>query len=280
MATIHETSAVLLAMSELLGREVALEDLLRALVDRIRLVLDADRGSIFLVDHGKREVFSKAAHLPELPEIRLPLGPGIVGHVAATGEVVNVDGAKGDSRFFRGIDEQTGYETSSILAAPIRDRAGTIVGVVQLLNKHGGHFGREDERLLETLGIQAGVVIEGTTLYAELLRSPHEALEPVPLSDRFNRIVGESEPMRRVYRLVTKAAVSEATVLLCGESGTGKELFARAVHVNSPRRDHPLVKVDCAALPTSLIENELFGHERGAFTSADQKSTGKFDQAQ
>ncbi|MGI5865804.1 MAG: sigma-54 interaction domain-containing protein [Myxococcales bacterium] len=86
--------------------------------------------------------------------------------------------------------------------------------------------------------------------------------------------------MRHVYKLLSRAAASEATVLIHGESGTGKELFSRAVHVNSPRRDKPFVKVDCAALPTSLIENELFGHEKGAYTSADQRALGKFDLAQ
>ena len=95
----------------------------------------------------------------------------------------------------------------------------------------------------------------------------------------FNRIIGESEPLKVIYRLIQKAAPTDATVLLRGESGCGKELFARAVHVNGPRRDQPFVKVDCAALPASLIENELFGHEKGAFTGADHRMPGKFEAA-
>ncbi len=272
-------SAVLLAVSELLGREVALDDLLRTLVDRIAEAMEADRGTLYLVDRGKGEVFSRAAHLPELEEIRLRLGQGVAGHVAATGEVVNVPTAKGDERFFAGVDERTGYRTESMLAAPMRDRQGAIIGVLQLLNRRGGAFSAADEETLAALAAQAALAVEATTLYAELNRAPAEALDPVPLSDRFNRIVGESEPMRQAYRLTTRAAQSVATVLIRGESGTGKELFARAVHVNSPRRDGPFVKVDCAALPASLIENELFGHERGAYTGADARAEGKFDAA-
>jgi Nif-specific regulatory protein len=85
--------------------------------------------------------------------------------------------------------------------------------------------------------------------------------------------------MRRVYALTQKAAATDATVLVRGESGTGKELVARAIHVNSARRDGPFVKVDCAALPAGLIENELFGHERGAYTGADRRASGKFEAA-
>ncbi|MEZ0229322.1 MAG: sigma 54-interacting transcriptional regulator [Planctomycetota bacterium] len=268
-------------MSELLGREVALEDLLQRIGKRIALAMNADRGTLYLVDGGKGEVFSKVPHLAELKgEIRLKLGQGIAGHVAKTGEVVNVPTTTRDKRFFKGVDEKTGYRTESILAAPLRDARGAIIGVVQLLNKKDGPFTIEDEEVLAALAKQAASAVEATTLHAELVRAPEEAREPVPLADRFNRIVGESEPMRRAYRLTARAAASDATVLIRGESGTGKELIARAVHVNSPRREEPFVKVDCAALPAQLIENELFGHEKGAYTGADSRAEGKFDAAQ
>jgi Nif-specific regulatory protein len=285
MTPSDRSSAVLLAVSEFLGREVAIDDLLLTLVDRMATALEADRGTLYLVDRGKGDLFSRAAHLPEIREIRLKLGQGIAGYVAESGETVNVPTTNQDKRFFPGVDEQTGYRTESILAAPMRDRHGTIIGVVQLLNKRApagqtGTFTREDGEALGSLAQQAAAVIESTTVYTQLFRPPAEAREPLPIAERFNRIIGESEAMRLAYRLTTKAAASEATVLVRGESGTGKELFARAVHVNSPRRDKPFVKVDCAALPASLIENELFGHEKGAYTGADQRALGKFDAAQ
>ncbi|HKV35225.1 MAG TPA: sigma-54 dependent transcriptional regulator, partial [Pyrinomonadaceae bacterium] len=95
----------------------------------------------------------------------------------------------------------------------------------------------------------------------------------------FPRIIGESEVVKRAVAETQRVAQTEATVLLLGESGTGKELFARAVHHLSPRRDQPFVAINCAAIPETLIENELFGHERGAFTGASDRRQGKFELA-
>jgi Nif-specific regulatory protein len=248
--------------------------------------MNADRGTIYLVDHGRGEVFSRAAHLPELDEIRLALGQGVAGYVAATGETVNVPTTSTDPRFYDRVDRQTGYRTESMLAVPIRDGTGRVLGVLQLLNKRSGPFDAEDEQLLRRLGEQAALAIEATTLYPELARPPASsksgggrASSRPPLSGQFNRIVGDSPALQKACRLTKKAARSEATVLLRGESGTGKDLFARAVAVNSARAEGPFIKVDCAALPETLIENELFGHERGAFTGADRKAPGQFEAA-
>lgn len=95
----------------------------------------------------------------------------------------------------------------------------------------------------------------------------------------FSHIVGRSKPMRDVFELLALAAPSEATILIVGESGTGKELIANAVHHNSPRKDGPFIKVNCAALPENLLESELFGHEKGAFTGASGRRRGRFELA-
>lgn len=276
----NDASAILLAVSGLLGREIAIDDLLASLVDQICAAMDADRGTLYLVDRVKGELFSRAAHLPEIDEIRLALGQGIAGHVAQTGDVVNVPSVSGEPRFFAGVDEQTGYHTATSLTVPVQDRSGNIIGVVQLLNKRTGAFTPNDERMLARLAAQAALAIEATSIYQDLCRPPDDSCTPLPILDQFNGIVGESEALRAACRLTTKAAATDATVLIRGESGTGKELFARALFVNSKRRDGPFVKVDCAALPATLIDNELFGHERGAYTSADDRAVGKLDVAQ
>jgi Nif-specific regulatory protein len=271
--------AVLLGVADLLQQAVDLDALLAALVDRIAIAMKADRGTIFLVDRARGDLFSKAAHLPELAEIRVKLGQGIAGTAAESGQVVNVPATHADRRFFRGIDERTGYQTRTALAAPMRDRDGVIIGVVEVLNRRDGVFGADDEELLEALAAQAAAALETTSLGGALRRVEEGSARPPPLAYRFNRIVGESPAMQRAYGLTEKAARTDATVLIRGESGCGKELIARAVHVNSGRREKPFVKVDCAALPESLIENELFGHEKGAFTGADRRSAGKFEAA-
>ena len=212
--------------------------------------------------------------LPRCPRIRLPAGKGIAGFVADRGEIVNVRDAARDERHFSGIDRATGFLTRTILAAPITDKRRAIRGVVQALNKKGGPFTREDEAFLTTLASQVAQAFESTTL-----RPAPDAERGVSLRGPFNHIVGASVAMRRVYEQILRAAGTDATVLLRGETGVGKGLFARAIHVNSRRKDEPLVVLDCTTLPSALVESELFGHERGAYTGADKRVLGKVELA-
>lgn len=262
-----------------LDRGVELRGLLQALLGTICELLRAERGTVYLIDGAAGRLTSVVADLPELERIELDMGQGIAGAVASSGEIVNLENPAGDPRFDGTFDRRTGFVTRSMLVVPVRDSDGEIIGVLQLLNAAGGRFGSDDERRARELAVQTGRVLEQTSLYAGLRRSgPIEEGRPALAFD-FNDIVGESRPMRRVYTLVRKAARTNASVLLNGESGTGKELIARAIHVNSPRREGPFVKVDCTTLPEALVENELFGHERGAFTGADRVVPGKIEAA-
>lgn len=269
-----DRDSVLIAVGELVRREVDLDSLLAQVVDTVTRAMDADRGTFYLVDRARGELFSKAAHLPELREIRLKIGQGIAGHVARTGEAINLPHTADDPRFHGAIDRTTGYATRSMLCVPVLDRAGEILGVLQLLNKKGAAFDGDDEALLRTLASQVAMIVESTSLYGQL-RAPTGG----PLRYRYNGVVGGGARMRRVYDLVSRAAGTDATVLVTGETGTGKGLIARAIHFNSARAARPFVAVDCASLPATLIENELFGHERGAYTGADQRAIGKFEAA-
>ncbi|MBX3472494.1 MAG: sigma-54-dependent Fis family transcriptional regulator [Planctomycetes bacterium] len=255
-------------------QQVDLEELLRLVVDEVTRRLDADRGTLYLLDHARSELVSRVAHLPELAEIRLRLGEGVAGWVARTGQPVRVAEGAADPRFTGRIDQLTGYQTTSLLAAPVVDPDGGVLGVLQVLNRRAGTFGPDDEEALAALAREVAALLQATSLRAQLHRETRQHL-----AFRFNHIVGESTAMREVYERTARAARTEATVLVRGESGSGKEAIARAVHFNSPRRDGPFVKVDCAALPEALLENELFGHERGAFTGADRTVEGKVAQA-
>ena len=118
--------------------------------------------------------------------------------------------------------------------------------------------------------LKAQQKIRSLTVETEYLREEIKELQ------NFDEIVGQSEPVARVLRDVEEVADTDATVLILGETGTGKELIARAIHRNSRRREKPLIKVNCAAMPATLIESELFGHEQGAFTGATKKREGRF----
>jgi len=271
----HKLS-LLLDLGAMLAREVELDTLLSALGTRIARAMRAERATVYLVDAATGELRSRIADLPELDEIRLPRGKGIAGYVAESGEVVNVRDAASDPRHFGDVDRKTGYITRTILAAAIRDPAGrrAIRGVVQVLNKEGSAFTDEDEAFLHALCAQVAQALEGTTLRPA---SPND--RGVQVRGPINHIVGASAAMRAVYTLVQRAAATDATVLLRGETGVGKGLFARAIHANCKRADGPMVTVDCTTLPASLVESELFGHERGAYTGADRRVQGKVELA-
>ncbi|MBX3125471.1 MAG: sigma-54-dependent Fis family transcriptional regulator [Polyangiaceae bacterium] len=267
--------SLLVDLSSLLAREVDLDALLSSACERLSEALSADRASIWLVDAEQGDLVTRVAQLPEVPQLRLSLDRGIAGYVARTGATVRVDDATRDPRFDPSVDRETGYTTRSMLVVPIREHADAPVrGVVQLLNRQDGPFDEEDERYLEALGMQLARALSLTTLRAEVRAAPG-----VTLRGPFNRIVGRSAAMKRVYERVALAAQTDASVLLCGETGTGKGLFARAVHVNSSRQGGPFVVVDCTTLPAQLVESELFGHERGAFTGAERRVCGKVETA-
>ena len=270
----HKLS-LLLELGAMLAREVELDALLGALGTRIAKAMRAERATVYLVDAATGELRSRVADLPEISEIRLPPGQGVAGHVAETGEVVNMRDAASEPRFFKGVDKATGYTTHTMLTAPIRDGRRAIRGVVQVLNKHDGVFTDEDEAFLLALAAQVAQAIEGTTL-----RPDAGAPRGVNVRGPFNHIVGASGPVRKVYEQILRAAAVDATVMLRGETGSGKGLFARAIHANCKRHDAPMITIDCTTLPAALVESELFGHERGAYTGADRRVQGKVEIAE
>ncbi|WP_240488725.1 sigma-54-dependent Fis family transcriptional regulator [Labilithrix luteola] len=272
--------SLLVDLSSLLSREVDFDTLLRTACERVADALGAERATIWLVDAERGDLVTRVAMLPELPALRLPLERGIAGWVARTGETVRIADASSDARFDSSVDRETGFTTRAILAVPIReespDERRPVRGVLQILNRKvaGESFSEEDEKYLRALAAQIARALSLTTLRAADERGPG-----LTLRGPFNRIVGRSDELRAVYERVTLAAQTDATVLLRGETGTGKGLFSRAIHVNSARQAGPFVTVDCTTLPASLVESELFGHERGAFTGADRRVPGKVELA-
>jgi DNA-binding NtrC family response regulator len=150
---------------------------------------------------------------------------------------------------------------------------GTVEGAVEAMRLGAFDYIQKPFNL-EELELKAERALEHRRLVSRLM-----AIDAREIVGQFDNIVGESASMKRIFDVVTKVAPSQATVLILGETGTGKELVAEAIHRNSDRADGPFVKINCAALPENLLESELFGHERGAFTGADRQRAGRFELA-
>src|SRR5205814_350009 len=143
-----------------------------------------------------------------------------------------------------------------------------------------------DSELLASVASQVAFSVENSLAFQEIAELKDKlAAEKVYLEDEirteynFEEVIGQSPALKRVLHQVETVAPTDSAVLICGETGTGKELIARAIHDLSPRRERTLVKINCAAIPTGLLESELFGHERGAFTGAVAQKIGRFELA-
>jgi adenylate cyclase len=160
--------SILLEVMQSLAAERDLDSLLQSIMQKASAVMDADRSTLFLVDDTKQEIWSKVAQGASLSQIRLPIGAGIAGYVARTGETVNIPDAYNDSRFNPETDRKTGYHTKTILCMPMKTRQGKILGVLQVLNKREGVFTSDDEELLEAFGSQAAIAVQNALLNEEI----------------------------------------------------------------------------------------------------------------
>lgn len=270
--------ASLIEINQLLMGTVEAEELLRAILSSAIRLFSAQGCSLGLVDEAAGQLaFTTMEGEARVEEFRIDLGQGIAGLVARTGQPLVSNDVSTDPRWFGGVDQKTGFHTTSILCVPLK-RRGRIIGVIEALNTTKAEgFSQADMELLLAFGSLAATALSRARAFTTV-RNAKVAFQEV-IQDRYHLIAGPSNSMEEVLRLARATAATPSTVLLLGESGTGKEVLARAIHQWSPRADHPFIAVNCTALSPELLENELFGHERGAFTGATGQKKGKFELA-
>jgi transcriptional regulator with GAF, ATPase, and Fis domain len=243
----------------------------------IRL-LSAERASIFLWDKANRTLVGRPALGVEGGELRIPDDTGIVGQTVQSGEPrrVDVDVAAEQREIDRRVDRNLKFETRSLLAVPLRGRSGELFGAFELINKIGGNFTDDDQEALTELAAHAAVALENTQELEKLLNTKRQVAEQAAQGVQ---LIGNSPAIVAIRSTIRRVAETELAVLVLGENGTGKEVVAQMIHYHSQRRSEPFVAVNCAALTETLLESELFGHEKGAFTDARETRQGKFELA-
>ena len=281
--------ALFLEVSRSFHELVEPDKLLPLITERVRTLLDAEACSVILYDTDRRELYipvssdARMASPARLREVRFPASVGIAGWVLREGQSVLAPDVAGDPRFYDAVDRQTGTASRSLLCTPLRTRSGTI-GVTQVINKRSGVFTQDDLDLLDAIAGNIAVALENARLH-EVLKREKERIQGENLElrravgEHFRGILGTSSALRRVLEQAAQAAPTRTTITLLGESGTGKELVAHAIHAASDRAAGPFIAVNCAAIPTTLLEAELFGFERGAFTGAVTSRRGRFETA-
>lgn len=286
-----EQLELLYDVSRSLHRLIELNELLPFVISKTKDLLGAEGCSVILLDETGRELYfpfvspENAEIAERLRQLRMPAEKGIAGAVVQTGESLLVADVRRDPRFYSEVDQQTGAETRSIMCAPLRTQRG-IIGVLECINKGHGAFTESDLTFLEALAGSIAVAIENAEMYHALKLSEERLRDEVVLlarerqvQQRFSEIIGSSAAMEKVLRLVESALGSPITVLLQGETGSGKEIIARAIHFHGPRKDRPFVAVNCGAFTETLLESELFGYRKGAFTGANTDKRGLFSAA-
>ena len=255
--------------------------LLTRILESATRLTAGEASSLLLLNSENNKLYfeiSLGSKGPDVQQFSLNLGEGIAGWVAQNNRSLIVNDVEKDKRFFADISEQIGFSTKSILAVPMRIKE-QCVGVIEIINKtDGALFEQEDLEWLEVFANQAALAIVNARSFQKV-QNEVSFLRGQIDERQYSTFVGRSEAIRSCLSIAHKAAVTDSSVLITGESGAGKELVAEQIHMNSHRRGGPFIRVNCAALPESLIESELFGHVKGAFTDAAQDRRGRFELA-
>ena len=256
-----------------------LDQLLELIIDTATKMMQAKASSLLLLDAKTRKLYFKVAVGERKEEVRkyeINLGQGIAGIVAETGEPLLIPDVNKDPRWYKYISDTIGFQTRSIACVPMK-MGDEIIGVVEIIDKEDGSAIRdEDMKMLTVFAELASLAVSNARKISQVQRENRDLKEE--LSKKY-QIIGESAALKKVISDALKVSNAKTSTMILGESGTGKELLARLIHHVGPRKDKPLVILNCAALPETLLEAELFGYEKGAFTGALARKIGKFELA-
>jgi len=257
-----------------------IDELLSMVINTAAEIVGTQFASLLLVQDEKTKKLqyyqSSGDHMGELKDIEIPPGVGIAGTVSKTGKMIISNDVQNDARWYKKASAEGHAQVKSIACLPlILDKK--VIGVIQFRDKTSGEgFSDQDIDVLEKVSRMIPKFFQASKSRRALGQEFDRLKEKY--MQRYT-IVGESEAIQKCIAMAERLANSKASVMINGESGTGKELFAHLIHDRGSRQTKPFISVSCGALPASILERELFGHEKGAFTSADTTKIGIFEAA-
>lgn len=256
------------------------KSLLTRILESATRLTQCEASSLLLLNNENNRLYfeiSLGAKGPDVQRFSLKMGEGIAGWVALHNTSLIVNDVENDPRFYPDISRKIGFATTSILAVPMRVKEAC-VGVIELINKQDqSTFTNEDLYWAEIFATQAAIAIQNAQSYQKMKEKVSLLEDRIQESQGYHPLIGRSQALLATVEIAKRVAAANTSVLILGESGVGKELIAEQIHLNSSRKDGPFIRVNCAALPEHLLESELFGHIKGAFTDAVADRHGRFE---
>ncbi len=278
----RELTAIL-EVSKVLTSSFSVDKNLLSVMSTLGSLLEMQRGCVFLLDSLSRELRIVAAHglaKQNIAKGKYRIGEGIVGRVLEKKVPMVIPNIGEEPLFLNKTGSRPKKEGISFLCVPIMLK-NEMLGVLSVDRIYSEKLGSVDDDL-RVLKIVASLIAQFVKLwesYEEVEKEKEDLKRELQGKYSVQNLIGQSDRMQEVFKAVHRVAPSKATVLLRGESGTGKELIAKAIHYMSPRSKEHFIKFNCASIPEGLLESELFGHEKGAFTGAIASRSGKFELA-
>jgi len=283
-----EEVTLLYEITKALNAHLVLKKSLYKVLDILSNSMNMVRGTITILNPMRNEIHIEVAHgltRNAMERVKYKLGEGVTGRVIETGRAVSIPIISEEPSFLdrTGSRRKKKDRDQSFICVPVK-KGKQVIGALSVDRPYDKSYslkkGKELLSVIATMIASHVIKLETIQMDKERLREENRRLQTV-LKDKYSirNIIGNSNKMREVFQMVSQVSKSNATVLIRGESGTGKELVANSIHYNSLREKNPFIKVNCAALPATLIESELFGHEKGAFTGAIKQKIGKFELA-
>ena len=280
--------SLLFQVSEVVAKSSDLEDAIMHVMEEMAPKLGILQAFLTVLNRNSSKIIIEVAYgLTKEQKERgeYKIGEGVIGDVVKTGKPVIIPHISDEPRYLNKTRSTSKTDDeNSFICVPIRAK-NEIIGTLSVKLKYSTNLSFQAEMKLLTIM---------AAMFARLVRSRQDKIEELEklhyqrlreqglysFNDRITSLVGESGKMQEVYNLISKVAMTNATILIRGESGVGKELVAKAIHDQSPRSKMQMISINCSAIPEMLIESELFGYERGAFTGADKLHKGRFELAE